>query len=94
MISKQVSDISCDSDNFNKAAPDYNTALKKSGFSDNIEYSTNQRKQRNRKRQIIFFNPPHSVNIKTNVGKLFTRLINTSPITTNFINSSTATVIS
>ena len=50
MISKQVSDISCDSDNFNKAAPDYNTALKKSGFSDNIEYSTNQRKQRNRKR--------------------------------------------
>ena len=94
MISKQVSDRSCDSDNFNKAAPDYNTALKKSGFSDNIEYSTNQRKQRNRKRQIIFFNPPHSVNIKTNVGKLFTRLINTSPITTNFINSSTATVIS
>ena len=28
MISKRVSDISCDSDHFNKAAPDYNTALK------------------------------------------------------------------
>ena len=29
MISKRVSGISCDSDHFNKAAPDYNTALKK-----------------------------------------------------------------
>ena len=29
MISKRVSDISCDSDDFNKAATDYNTALKK-----------------------------------------------------------------
>ena len=32
MISKRVPDISCDSDHFNKAAPDYNTTLKKSGF--------------------------------------------------------------
>ena len=29
MISKRVSDISCDSDHFNKTAPDYNAALKK-----------------------------------------------------------------
>ena len=29
MISKRVSDKSCDSDHFNKAAPIYNTALKK-----------------------------------------------------------------
>ena len=29
MISKRVSDISCDCDHFNKTAPDYNTALKK-----------------------------------------------------------------
>ena len=75
MISKRVSDISCDSDHFNKAAPDYNTALKKSGFNENIKYSPSQLKQRNRKRQIIWFNPPYSVNVKTNVGKLFMRLI-------------------
>ena len=36
MISKRISDISCDSDHFNKAAPDYNTALKKSGFNESI----------------------------------------------------------
>ena len=43
MISKRVSDISCDSDHFNKAAPDYNTAIKKIDFNENI-------KIRNRKR--------------------------------------------
>ena len=75
MISKRISDISCDSDHFNKAAPDYNTALKKSGFNESIKYSPSQLKQRNRKRQIIWFNPPYSVNVKTNVGKLFMRLI-------------------
>ena len=39
MISKRVSDISCDTDHFNKAAPDYKTALKTSGFNENIKYS-------------------------------------------------------
>ena len=75
MISKRISDISCDSDHFNKAAPDYNTALKKSGFNENIKYSPCQLKQRNRKREIIWFNLPYSANVKTNVGKLFMRLI-------------------
>ena len=78
MISKRVSDISCDSDHFNKAAPDYNTALKKSGFNENIKYSPSQPKQRNRKRQIIWFNPPSCMNVKTNVG-LWDWLINSSP---------------
>ena len=75
MISKRVSDISCDSDHFNKAAPDYNTALEKSGFNENIKYLPSQLKQRNTKRQIIWFNPAYSVNVKTNVCKLFMRLI-------------------
>ena len=75
MLSKRVSDISCDSDHFNKAAPDYNTALKKSGFNENIKYSPSQLKQRNRKRQIIWFDPRYKVNVKTNVGKVFMRLI-------------------
>ena len=48
MISKQVSNISCDSDQLNKAAPDYNTALKKSSFNKKIKYSPSKPKQRNR----------------------------------------------
>ena len=59
----------------NKAAPDYNIALKKSGLNENIKYSPSQPKQRNRKRQIIWFTPPYCVNVKANVGKLFMRLI-------------------
>ena len=91
-----MSDISCDSDHFNKAAPDHNTALKKSGFNENIKYSPSQSKQRNKRRQIIWFNPPYSVNVKTNVGKLFMKLIDKhfSPVIINFINSSNATMLS
>ena len=48
----------------------------KIGFNENIKYSRSQAKQRNRKRQIIWFSTPYSVNVKTNVGKLFMRLIN------------------
>ena len=75
MINKQVSQISCDSNHFNKAALDYNTALKKYSFNENIKYSPSQLKQRNGKRQIIWFNYRYNVNVKTNVGKLFMRLI-------------------
>ena len=85
MISIRVSDISCGSDHFNKAASDYNAALKKGGFNENRKYSRSQPKQRNRKRQIIWLNPAYSVNVKTNVGKLFM---------INFINPSTATTLS
>ena len=73
--SKRVSDISCDSDHFHKATPDYNNDLKKSGFDENIKYSPNQLRKTNIKRQIIWFNPPYSVNVKTKVGKLLMRLI-------------------
>ena len=44
MISKRVSAIFCDNDHFNKAAPDYNNAFKKSGFNENIGYSPSQLK--------------------------------------------------
>ena len=74
MISKRVSDTSCDNDHFNKGAPDYNTTLKKSGFNKKINYPPGQRIQTNRIRQIIWLNPHYSVNVKTNVGKLFMRL--------------------
>ena len=48
MKSKRVSEISCDSGHFHKAATDYNNALKKSGFNKNMKYSPSQLKKRNR----------------------------------------------
>ena len=51
VTSKRVSDMSCDSDHFNKATPDYNTALKKSGFDENVKYQANRNKEIERSKQ-------------------------------------------
>ena len=44
-----------------------------SGFNENIKFLSNQPKKGNRKRQLIWFNPPYSLNVKANANKLFTR---------------------
>ena len=36
----------------------------------------NKQNSKKRKRKIIWFNPPYSKNIKTNVGKIFKYLVN------------------
>ena len=60
---------------FDKAAPAYNNALKTSGFNENIQFMSKLPSRRNRNRQIIWFNPPYSVNVKTNINRIFLRLI-------------------
>ena len=54
-------------------------ALKKSGYNHKLKYqkntSTATTKQQ-RKRKIIWFNPPYSMNIATNVGCYFLNLVN------------------
>ena len=64
----------------------YQAALKISGFDGKITYN-NQSEQANnvnieeanqtrkRKRAIIWYNPPYSMNVKTNVGKTFFKLL-------------------
>ena len=75
LISNRISENSCDKNHFDKAAPDYNIALKNSGFNENVTYVPSPSKLQTRKRQIIWFNPPYGANVKTNVGKIFTRLV-------------------
>ena len=58
----------------------YKEALTKSGFNDDITYtsiieSNNSEGNNTKKRKIIWFNPPHSMNIETNIGKTFLKLI-------------------
>ena len=76
-ISTRISGLSCDSDEFNKISQVYNDALKSSGYKEKIRYdqNQNQRNQRNRPRNIIWFNPPFSQNIETNVAKSFLQLV-------------------
>ena len=71
--------MSCDSDEFNKASQIYNDALKTSGYREGLQYIRNDipadRNRRNRPTNIIWFNPPYSANVQTNVARSFLCLI-------------------
>ena len=67
----------CDEEAFENAIPLYNEALRKSGYSGDLLYQEqNQTHPRNRtrKRNIVWFNPPYSESPKTNIGKELFRL--------------------
>ena len=75
MVSRRISDISCNKEYFDKAAPAYNNALKLSGFNETIEFTSTPPPRRKPNRKMIWFNPPYSVNVKTNIGRILLRLI-------------------
>ena len=55
----------------------YESALKNSGHFSSMSYnnSNSQNARWNRNRTVIWFNPPYSQNVKTNIGKLFIKLV-------------------
>ena len=75
-INKRIYDLSCHEEEFNKTKPLYENALKESGYTTSLKYtkpydSTN----RNRNRKILWLNPPFGQNVKTNIVKIFIKLI-------------------
>ena len=77
-ISRRISNISSDENIFHHAAPYYNNALASAGYQTNIDYSPNiisQDKSRKRSRNVIWYNPPYSINVKTNIARHFLNLI-------------------
>ena len=84
-INRRISEISCNKKSFDKAKQHYEDALKRSGHTTNFTYMTNgtstpqqstpSHHRKNRQRKIIWFNPPYSRNVQTNVGKAFLGLI-------------------
>ena len=99
-ISKCLTKISCNKNFFDRNVDIYQAALKNSGFD--VKMSCNgQSKQANNvnieevnqprkcKRAIIWHNPPYSMNVKTNIGKIFFKLLQkhfppTHPMYTKF----------
>ena len=75
MIGKRISETSCDEHEFEKVKGYYDKALKKSGFNEKIIYRKEGPVKRVRARKVIWFNPPYSSHVKTNVGKIFMKLI-------------------
>ena len=81
-INKRITDISCNQDIFDAAKSTYEQALSKSGFNEELKYNNKNRKgqtrnkeKRKRRMKIIWFNPPFSLSVKTNIGKLFFKMI-------------------
>eukprot|EP00117_Sycon_ciliatum_P010892 scpid56109/ scgid2016/ len=83
-INKRLTSISASEDIFEEAKPIYAAALSKSGFLPAMQYRADEgedmaraeeKKRKKRKRNIIWFNPPYSKNVKTNVGAVFLKLI-------------------
>ena len=80
-ISKSISEISSNEYIFNHEISYYENALKKSGYNVSLKYTLTQNQDENnqqrkqRKWEIIWFKPKYSLNIKTNVGKLFLKLL-------------------
>ena len=72
----RLSNLSSTPSEFNSAVGDYQEILKKSGFDEKLTFQTPQvRKKRQRKRQILWFNPPYDKQVKTPVGKTFLTLL-------------------
>ena len=62
---------------FESTKLEYQEALRKSGYKSALKYKPKKTpgKNRNRRRNIIWFNPPFSKNVTTNVAKIFFRLL-------------------
>ena len=76
-INKRLCENSANEQVFNTVKPVYENALHKSGYKSSLKYSEeiHQCNSKKRNRNIIWFNPPFSQTVKTNVAKSFFRLL-------------------
>ena len=77
MISTRLSNISSDETRLNEAKHDYERALAESGHSQNIDFIPPKpaKKKRSRTRRVLWYNPPFSNTVSTNIGKKFFALL-------------------
>ena len=76
-INQRLSDNSSDEAAFNSTKVEYKDALKKSGYKVNLKYTdkTTAKPKRNRQKNTKWFNPLFNKSVKTNVAKIFFRLL-------------------
>ena len=77
--------LSSNEEAFKNAKPQYQEALKNSGYKHELKYekaiqenTAHKPGKRSRQRNIIWYNPPFSQNVQTNVGKPFLRTVKRS----------------
>ena len=79
-VEERLSMLSSNEEIFNRAIPPYQDALKKAGHKYKLKFRPNQRKSnrnRARKRNTIWYNPPFCRSIKTQIGKRFFHILDT-----------------
>ena len=78
-INRRLSSLSSDENMFNSVAPIYQEALDKAGYKFKLKYkpeqTKNRAKKRQRKRNVTWWNPPYSSNVKTSIGRKFFKLL-------------------
>ena len=76
-VQTRLSNNSSSQEIFDKAAPVYQEALRKSGYEETLKFTPRNTKSedKSRKRNIIWFNPPYNQNVTTKIGKTFLQLI-------------------
>ena len=77
-INKRLSKISSTKEIFDQASPAYQQELDRNGYNHTLVYDpseTNKKRKRCRNKRKIYFNPPYSLNVKTNIGAKFLNLI-------------------
>ena len=76
-VNKRLADLSSSEEIFRDSVKEYQSALDKCGYKHKLEYSPTPRREyrRNRQRNIVWFNPPWSKNVKTDIGKSFFKLL-------------------
>ena len=77
-IEKRLSILSSSKNIFQESAVYYEKCLKNSGYKTKLQYQQpkeNNKKKQKRKHNIIWFNPPYSKSVKTNIGRIFIKLI-------------------
>ena len=77
MVGTRLSKLSCSEEEFQKSKPFYEDILRKSDYSEGLVYKPNANKPTKRKRQrnILWYNPPFSLSVRTNIGHCFLSLI-------------------
>ena len=77
MVNKRLQALSSNSTAFNSEKDLYQEALTKSKYEHKLNYEdeSKQTKKRNRKRNVIYYQPPFCNSVKTKLGRLFLNLI-------------------
>ena len=74
-INRRLSTISSSKELFDQAAPLYQREIDRNGYKFKLQYEPPTMKKKCRSKKALWFNPPYSINIKTNVGAKFLALL-------------------